>query len=644
MKPSKKFFLVLTVLVALSAGSWAENPESKPAANNSSAAAAAPAPPITAADVQALRDALAAQQKQIEQLTQQLQAQQAWQQQHSIAVTPVNSTTTQPAAPQQVAEVTPAPITVQQEAPSGGINLEQTPAAEDKNPMHGPTSIHFRGITITPGGFAEAAFIRRSRALGADLTTPFNSLTMPGASQSTMSEFFGSARQSRPTVYVDGRMKNVDFSAYMSGDFLSSGTNSTATQTNSYVFRLRQVWGQAKFDNGWSILGGQMWSLVTENKAGIAPSDDVGRTNDARPATIDPGYNVGFSFARQYGLRVTKTFGKTFAAAVAIENPQGTVTTHGNVDNFLIGSEGASNSYNGAVSGCTLSQYTTVSTGAVNYYVSCTPLGTYTFNPSPDIIAKVAFDPGFGHYEIFGLYDRFRDRVFPCENFPLGGPYTACPNNATVTGPSATGAYNVSKNGGGFGANARWTFYDKHIVFGLHAFAGQGIGRYGAANLADLSIHADGTPDLIKNGQGLATLEWHGKKLDIYLYTGAEYNKRTYDFDAATTAYVGYGAPEFNNSTCYSEPAPTLGLTNGFNPGSLGSKCTADTRSVIEGTAGFWYRFYSGPRGRFQFGTQYSYITRQTWSGIGAAGASAPGVSPEGVEGEVFTSFRYYLP
>ena len=95
-------------------------------------------------------------------------------------------------------------------------------------------SIHFRGITITPGGFAEAAFVRRSRALAADLPTPFNSLTMPGASQSSLSEFFGSARQSRPTIYVDGRLKNVEFSSYVSGDFLSAADTSSATQTNSY--------------------------------------------------------------------------------------------------------------------------------------------------------------------------------------------------------------------------------------------------------------------------------------------------------------------------------------------------------------------------------------------------------------------------
>jgi hypothetical protein len=82
-------------------------------------------------------------------------------------------------------------------------------------------------------------------------------------------------------------------------------------------------------------------------------------------------------------------------------------------------------------------------------------------------------------------------------------------------------------------------------------------------------------------------------------------------------------------------------VNTGFTPTTL-SNCTADTRAIVEGTAGFWYRFYNGPRGRFQFGTQYSYVTRQTWSGI--APLSAPSGSPEGIDGMIFTSFRYYLP
>jgi hypothetical protein len=629
MKRTKNVILTALTLAAVSAGAWAENPAGAPAAKD----AVAPPPPsvVTAADVQALKDALAAQQLQIQRLSEQLERQQAQQ----AAAEAASKAEPKPVPQQQVAAVTTG-ITVQQDSSTPGLNLQDTPQGKP-NPMESPViSIHFKGITITPGGFAEAAFVRRSRALAADLSTPFNALTMPGASQSNLSEFFGSGRQSRPTIYVDGRMKNVEFSSYMSGDFLSSADTSSATQTNSYSFRLRQAWGQAKFDNGWSILGGQMWSLVTENKAGIAPSDDLGKTNDARPATIDPSYNVGFTFARQYGLRLTKDFNHKVAVAVAIENPQGTLTTHGNADNFLLGSTGATNSYNDALTSCTTNSYTPTGATAPVYYTTCTPAATYTFNPSPDVIAKVAFDPGFGHYEVFGLYDRFRDRVFPCADFVIGGA-SNCASPATA----ATGAFNSSKNGGGFGANARWNFLNKRIVFGLHAFGGQGVGRYGAAQLSDMAIHANGTPDLIKNYQGLGTLEWHGKKLDVYAYTGAEYNSRTSDYDLKTSTYVGYGSPHFNNSGCYSETAPSIATTNGFNPGAL-SKCTADTRAIIEGTLGFWYRFYNGPRGRFQFGTQYSYVTRQTWSGTGFSKTSA--VAPEGLDGMVFTSFRYYLP
>ena len=608
MKPSKKLIVTAFVLAALTAGAWAENPPSGAPAAKDGANAPAPSA-VTAADVQALKDALAAQQLQIDRLTQLLQKQQDQQ----AAADAASKSDTRPVPQQPVAEVSSVAVP-QNGAPSSGLNLQDTPQQTPSNPMESSViAIHFRGISISPGGFAAAEFVRRSRALGADVTTPFNSLTVPGAAQSNLSEFFGSARQSRPTVFIDGRLKNVELSSYISADFLSAGVTSTSTQTDGYTLRLRQAWGQAKFDNGWSFLGGQMWSLMTENKAGIGPSDDTGKTNDARPMTIDSSYNVGFTYARQYGLRVTKDLGNRVWFAVAIENPQATLTTHGNGDNFLLGEAGDGKSFN--------------------------TLGTYGFNPSPDIIAKLAFEPGFGHYEVFGLLDRFTDRVYPCGE--IANPTTATCGGATVPGANALGAYNASKNGGGVGANARWNFGHKHIVFGLHGFGGSGVGRYGAAQLSDVSINGNGTLHMIKNLQGLATLEWHGKKLDVYTYTGAEYASRTASFDPITGKEVGYGAPLFNNAGCYTELPPAV--NTGFTPTSLAS-CTADTRAVIEGTAGFWYRFYNGPRGRFQFGAQYSYVTRQTWSGVGPSGAGAPGVTPEGLDGMVFTSFRYYLP
>jgi hypothetical protein len=602
-----KAVIKLSVVLLLASALLAQTAEPKKKASK-------PANP----EVQALKDALAAQQEQIKALSQQLQQtnqmlQQMQQNSQQAQAAAADAASKAAAAQTQVSQQQQAVVALKSDvtdlktnATNAVLTLQET--EKKLSAFEGPTTLHVKGINITPGGYAEAAFVRRSRELGADITTPFNSLTMPGASQSNLSEFFGSARQSKPTIYIAGRLKNVELSSYMSADFLSAGVTSTATETNGYTLRLRQAWGQAKFSNGWKFLGGQTWSLVTENRAGIAPSDDLGRVNDARPMTIDPQYSVGFTFARQYGIRLTKDFGDKVSVAFAVENAEGTLTTHGNKDNFLLGEAGASNSFN---------------TG-----------GTYTANPSPDLIAKVAFDPGFGHYEVFGLADRFADRVFPCVE-PAPGVNCGTPNN------TALGAYNTSKEGGGFGANARWNFDNKHIVFGLHGFGGSGIGRYGAATLSDLAIHADGTVHLIKGLQGLTTLEWHGKKLDVYSYVGAEYAARTYDLDPNNkNTPVGYGAPGFLNSGCYTELAPSGGTT-GFNPGSL-ANCTGDTRAVIEGTAGFWYRFYNGPKGRFQFGTQYSYVTRQTWSGAGAtAGTSA---SPEGLDSMVYTSFRYYLP
>ena len=405
MKLNQNLFLpALALALTLTAGAWAQTEiasSGAPAAGipePAAAPASTPPPPVTAADLQALKDALAAQQLQIEQLTQKLQRQQAWQDAHQSAATAADGANAAPAqgnSPQQIAALGSAPAralasspdNVQQDNAAAPVIGQDTQQTFNKQ-MEGPVTLHFRGINITPGGYSEAAFVRRSRALGADLPTPFNSITMPGASQSQLSEFFGSGRQSKISTFVSGRVGNADLSSYVSADFLSAGVTSTSTQTNSYTLRLRQAWGQVKFDNGWSFLGGQTWSLLTENGHGISPDDDLGRTNDARPKTIDPSYNVGFIFARQYGIRVTKSFGDKVSIAFAVENPQATLTSHGNAGNYLLGSAGASNSYN--------------------------TTATYSFNPSPDLMAKIAFDPGFGHYEIFGVVDHFRDRVFPC--------------------------------------------------------------------------------------------------------------------------------------------------------------------------------------------------------------------------------------
>jgi hypothetical protein len=587
---------------------------------------------VTAADVQSLKDAIASQQaalaqqqQQIQELRDQLRTKDQAVQQAQSAATDASgkAEAAQTAASQQQQTVTD----LKTDVTDLKTNMANTVVAvqdTQKKISEPPTAIHVKGITITPGGFLAAEFVRRSRALGADVNTPLNSLTMPGASQSSMSEFFGSGRQSRVSMLAEGKLNFVKLSGYVEADFLSAGITSNNNQSNSYTMRQRQAYGQAAFDNGWTFTGGQMWSLVTETKKG------VDNRSEALPMVIDAQYTAGFSWARQFGLRVSKNFNNKVWLAVSMENPQATLTTHGNAANFLLGSAGAGGGlYNSGVTTCA-STTTTSSSGAVSVSTTCTPAATYAFNPSPDIVGKIVFEPGFGHYEIFGVYARFRDRAFPCEDV---ASTTLC--LSTTAGPNARGAFNSSKNGGGFGANARWSFANKRIDFGLHGFGGSGIGRYGSAGLSDSAIRPDGTLGLIKNLQGLSTLEYHGPKLDVYLNAGAEYAARTAFFDPVTGKAVGYGSPQFSNTGCFTETGPQN--TNGFLPGGL-SSCTADTRVLIEGSAGFWYKFYNGQKGRFQWGPQFSYVSRQTWSGAGSPN------EPHGLDAMVFSSFRYYLP
>ena len=588
---------------------------------------------ITAADVQALKDAIASQQaalaeqgKQIQELRDALQRkdQAVMQAQSAASDAAGKAATVEAQASQQqatVAELKTDMSDLKMNVTNTALSVQET----QKNvtaAMENPVALHYKGITLTPGGFLAAEFVRRSRALGGE-ATPFNSLTMPGASQSAISEFFGSGRQSRVSMLAQGQLTNVKLAGYYEADFLGVGTTSNPNQTNSYPLRQRQAWGQVASNKGWTFTGGQQWTLLTETKHGLD------NRTEATPMTIDPNYTVGFTFARQYGLRLVKNFDNKVWFGVSMENSQATLSTHGNGDNFLVGSAGAGGGlYNAGASA-------SASGTAAN-------LANYSFNPSPDIIAKLAWEPGFGHYEIFGIYSRFRDRIFPCGEV---SSTEVCGGEAAGVA-SAMEASNSSKNGGGVGANARWSFDNKHLDFGLHFFGGSGEGRYAASGLPDASIHANGTFDLIKTYQALGTLEWHGPKLDIYLDYGADYAGRAWDYDPVSGKYVGYGSPNFSDSGCYTETSPSVG--SGFFPGSLGS-CTADTRLIYEGTLGFWFKPYDGSkekvnRGRIQWGPQFSYVDRTVWSGVGPAGAGAPGVSPHGLDGMIYTSFRYYLP
>lgn len=310
----------------------------------------------------------------------------------------------------------------------------------------------------------------------------------------------------------------------------------------------------------------------------------------------------------------------------------------------------------------------------------------YTTNKLPDFIFKAAADPGFGHYELFGIVSEFRNRVYPCgvvgtntTDTVKGTTSLPCVVNGSLT-PSVIGAYNNSSTGGGLGASAHWTFDSNKVELGIKAVGGDGVGRYGSAQLADLTFRPDGTAALIRTGHALARLEVHPTpKLDIYAYYGAEYAWRAgyvgYDsvtvtktpaipgtatspaIPTTTTTVIktgqigGYGSPFANNSGCSSEGLPsftTLGggtATNQLTPGS--GTCAGDIRIISEFNVGFWHKLYQGPKGGLRWGLEYAYLTKSGWSGNNTsptATTQPAGVGPKAVDNMIWTSFRYYIP
>jgi hypothetical protein len=609
----RRLALALAVLIATTVFAQKDSQTSKPARHSSA--------PVSK-QLEDMKDAISAQQQQIQQLQQQIstrdQAIQSLQQQ----VTAAQSAAQQAQAAATAAANSQSTLSADQisglqhdvadlKTVSGNTVNELQETQKQVAGLESPLAIHYKGITITPGGFLAGETIWRQHALAADVDTPFNSIPYSGSSQANMAELYGSGRQSRISMLAQGKLDNMKLTGYVEADFLGSGTASNNNESNSYVLRQRQTWAQASLASGWSFTGGQMWSLVTETTVG----ED--NRSEALPMTIDPQYTVGFSWERQYGFRVVKDWGNKVWLGFSVENSEATLTAHGNTaGSFLLGSPGLSAGlYNGAVSGCT-------DTG------TCTALANYSFNPSPDFIAKVAFQPGFGHYEIFGIGSGFRDRIFP---------------DAGAKTPSAAGAFNSSTWSGGGGVNARWSIFQKHIDLGIHALAGKGVGRYGTAGLSDVTISSNGYVAPIASRQGLLTLEYHSPKWDWYGYGGIEYDGQTEFLNSKGVPAIGYGALASNNTGCGLETLPSTSYGAGYDPGAL-ADCTGDTKDIWEGTLGFWYKPYNGPKGRLQFGLQYSYVTKTAWAGIGTKPPYSINNSPTALDNMFFTSFRYYLP
>lgn len=444
----------------------------------------------------------------------------------------------------------------------------------------GPATIRYKGVSLTPVGFFAAEALVRQRNESADLGSSFNAIPFSQTTNGQTSEFRLSGRQSRIALLANAKANDIGLTGFWEADFLSAGVTSNSNESNSYTLRIRQFFGQAAFANGFTVAGGQMWSLMTLTKTGVSPRAEY------VPGTIDAQYAAGFTWARQAQVRFSQKLGDGAWLALSAEEPQMTFAARNPPAGFVIGQTGGSQ----------LNSTT-----------------NYSTNFMPDVVAKLAFEPGFGHFEVKALGRMFRTRIVDLTNTNGG-----------------TRNDNVLAGGVGVGGFMPITKRADLTITGLY---GRGIGRYGTSQLPDATINTDGTPEAIKQIHGMVSLDVHATpKLDLYLIGGSEYADRTASISSAGKG-VGYGSSILSNAGCDAEYAPTGAYAPGAPPAGT---CNADTRSVSQGNVGFWYRMVRGPSGTLQWGMQVSHTVRTTWDGLGD--------HPQATENMVFSSFRYYLP
>ena len=432
-----------------------------------------------------------------------------------------------------------------------------------------PDKFCYKGITITPGGFLAAESVFRSNNETADVNSSWQNLQYHNVRQQHAQEFRFSARQSRLSILAEGNVDpNTKLSGYGEFDFLGAAQTANSNESNSYTPRIRHLYGTIdKADWGIHVLAGQTWSLATMFATGLQTR------KENIPLSIDAQYVPGFVWARQPQIRVVKDFGPDFHAGFSLENPQ---TTEAGA------TPGAAFTFNQAALGG----------GLFN------SANSLSLNHVPDLVGKVAWDPKLG------------DRTIHLEAFGVGRDFYSRFNG--VNSDVFTGF------GGG---SVLVPILPKILDAQFSASYGEGVGRYGTAQFADMTVSPTGQVKPLTELALLVGVTWHAlPSLDIYGYAGRETVDRK-SLGTVGGVNYGYGNPANSNAGCNIEGSA---LT-----------CTGNAREIQQATGGFWYDFYKGPYGQLRGGAQYSY-TQKTAFRANVGGA------PKTDENTFLTSLRYY--
>jgi uncharacterized coiled-coil protein SlyX len=463
--------------------------------------------------------------------------------------------------------------------PSAAIHAAtQAPAPKEKEEVS-PLQFHIGSATLVPVGFMDFTGVFHNHAAGGNIGTSFGSI--PYATNTSgilpyttnLSELRFSIQNSRIGFRTDADVMGAHVIGYMEADFLGTpASTNIAVTSNSQLLRARLYWVDLR-KSGWEILGGQTWSLITPGRVGISPlPSDVFYTQN-----MDVNYQAGLFWGRIPELRFVYHLPSDKAAfAVAIDSP----------DQYAGGSSGGSS----IVLPSALS-----STYASELDFGASSGGIATPNVAPDIIAKLAVDPSKRvHFEIGGVE----------RNFKVYYPGVAATSTVAAI-PAAT----YSKEGGGGFLNLH-VEVAKGFRLMTNNFWGDGVGRYIFGQAPDLVANANGSITPLHSAATVTGFEFSQKKTLIFAYYGGIWIGRDPVVDT-NGKYVGYGY--------------------------IGSSSSQD-RTIQEATIGFNQTIWKSPKyGALNLIGQYSYLTRDPWY-------VATGQPANATLNEVFIDLRYTLP
>lgn len=507
-----------------------------------------PSSTTVADELKALREALAAQQRQITQQQQQIRSLEQALTEKSSGTPHVTDAAfrTAPATPELV------PAAAVQGAP--------------EKPKESPLSFRIGGTDFTPGGFVDFVNIFRSTNVGSAVSTGFNTIPFSNSAAGHLTEFRSSGQYSRLNLKVAGKYGENKITGFIEADFNGNDAANVFVTTNPHTLRLRLYYLQLGRGN-WEYTVGQAWGLVTPNKIGVgaAPGDlDTTMSTDGNIMT-----GVMYSRDAQFRLAYRNS---NFGWALAVANPQQITTNEVTFPSaFNIGAQ---------VDG-------SVTPGVANLIPDITTKFAYDTNPTGKNM----------HFEAGGIITSAQIAI-PTPGSPTTGPF----NKESKFGAGGFGGVGISLT-----SKFRVTAHGMYGPGVGRYFLGFGP-QFVVVPIQASPTTFTAEPSMVHAGSGFGGFEWQvSPKTQIGGYYGGEYYQRNSFRDVSSPALVkpiiGFGGAGSanNNNRSIQQGEFVLAHTIWKNP-QYGALVIASDSSYV--TRSPWAHALTAPKNAHMFMTK----------------------------------------